>query len=71
MHVHPTYFMLPAAVATSFAFMLPVATPPNTIAFSYGYLKVTDMVRNDCNSNITICITMHYINVDISADDQV
>ena len=45
MHVHPTYLMLPAAVATSFAFMLPVATPPNTIAFSYGYLKVTDMIR--------------------------
>lgn len=36
--------MLPAAISTSFAFMLPVATPPNTLAFSYGYLKVIDMV---------------------------
>ncbi|VDI49083.1 solute carrier family 13 (sodium-dependent dicarboxylate transporter), member 2/3/5 [Mytilus galloprovincialis] len=43
-HLHPTYLMLPASVACSFAFMLPVATPPNTIAFSYGYLKVTDML---------------------------
>ncbi|XP_071179554.1 Na(+)/citrate cotransporter-like [Mytilus edulis] len=44
-HLHPTYLMLPASVACSFAFMLPVATPPNTIAFSYGYLKVTDMMK--------------------------
>ena len=42
--VHPWYLMLPAAISCSFAFMLPVATPPNAIVFSGGHLKVKDMV---------------------------
>ena len=37
--------MIAAAVACSFAFMLPVATPPNAIAFAYGHVSVIDMVR--------------------------
>ncbi|OWF38502.1 Solute carrier family 13 member 5 [Mizuhopecten yessoensis] len=44
-HVHPIYIMIPAAISSSFAFMLPVGTPPNTIAFSYGYLRIIDMVK--------------------------
>lgn len=45
MEVHPLYVMLPCTIASSLAFMLPVATPPNAIAFSFGNLKVLDMVR--------------------------
>lgn len=44
MGVHPLYFMIPTTIAASLAFMLPVATPPNSIAFAYGRLTVLDMV---------------------------
>lgn len=37
--------MIPCTVAANLAFMLPVATPPNAIAFAFGKLKVMDMVR--------------------------
>ncbi|XP_062610508.1 solute carrier family 13 member 2-like isoform X2 [Saccostrea cucullata] len=44
LEVNPLYFMFPTAIATSFAFMLPVATPPNAVVFSYGFVRVLDMV---------------------------
>jgi len=45
MEVHPFALMVPAAVAASFAFMLPVATPPNAIAFGSRRITVTQMAR--------------------------
>ena len=43
--VHPYGLMAGACLASSCAFMLPVATPPNAIAYSSGYLSIEDMVR--------------------------
>ncbi|PIO41161.1 hypothetical protein AB205_0063430 [Aquarana catesbeiana] len=43
--LNPLYIMLPCTLSASLAFMLPVATPPNAIAFAYGQLKVVDMAK--------------------------
>uniref|UniRef100_A0A3P8U4T8 Solute carrier family 13 member 3 n=1 Tax=Amphiprion percula TaxID=161767 RepID=A0A3P8U4T8_AMPPE len=50
--VNPLYFMIPATVGCSYAFMLPVSTPPNSIAFASGHLMVKDMVRTGIVMNM-------------------
>lgn len=44
-HVNPLLLMIPATLSASCAFMLPVATPPNAIAFGTGEISIQDMVR--------------------------
>jgi sodium-dependent dicarboxylate transporter 2/3/5 len=41
----PVVFMIPAAMAASCAFMLPVATAPNAIAYGTGEIEIKDMVK--------------------------
>ena len=41
----PEMLVIPAAVAASCAFMLPVATPPNAIVYGTGYVKQSQMMR--------------------------
>lgn len=43
--VHPYAVMIAAGVASSCAFMLPVATPPNAVVFGSGYLRIPDMAK--------------------------
>ena len=45
MAVHPLGFMIVATAAASFAFILPVATPPNAVVFGSGYISIEQMAR--------------------------
>ncbi len=45
MGIDPTLLMIPATMAASCAFMLPVATAPNAIAYGLGDIKIGDMVK--------------------------
>ena len=44
-NMDPALLMLPAVLSASCAFMLPVATAPNAIAYGSGYLTVQQMVK--------------------------
>jgi solute carrier family 13 (sodium-dependent dicarboxylate transporter), member 2/3/5 len=43
--VHPLMLMIPATLAASLGFMLPVATAPNTIVFGSKRIRVRDMMK--------------------------
>ncbi|MFY9308772.1 MAG: SLC13 family permease [Bacteroidia bacterium] len=45
MDVHPLMLMIPATLAASLGFMLPVATAPNTIVFGSHRVRVKDMLK--------------------------
>ncbi|KAM4650136.1 Na(+)/dicarboxylate cotransporter 3 [Amazona ochrocephala] len=52
LRVNPLYLMIPGTIGCSYAFMLPVSTPPNSIAFSSGHLMVKDMARTGLLMNV-------------------
>lgn len=43
--INTTLFMMVATLCASYAFMLPIATPPNAIAMSSGVVHVGNMIR--------------------------
>lgn len=50
--IDPLYLMIPATFSASFAFMLPVATAPNTIVFGSEMLTVKDMAKTGFALNL-------------------
>ncbi len=57
----PLTLMTAAAVASSLAFMLPVATPPNAIVYGTGYVKMASMAKNGFCLNIFSAIIWTFI----------
>ena len=51
--VDPMLLMVPAALAATCAFMLPVGTPPNAIVFATGAVKIQEMARGGLVLNVT------------------
>ena len=53
MGVPVVMLMVPATIAASCAFMLPVATPPNAIVYGSGHLRMCEMARAGLWINLT------------------
>lgn len=51
---------VPAAIAASCAFMMPVATPPNAIVFGTGHMSIQSMIRAGLALNLvgTVVVTL-------------
>ncbi|MEE3852537.1 DASS family sodium-coupled anion symporter [Gordonia sp. LSe1-13] len=45
MSLDPLVLTVPVALAATCAFMLPVATPPNAVAYASGYVTIGQMIR--------------------------
>ena len=66
MHIHPMALMFAVAIAASFAFMLPVATPPNAIIFGSRYISIQQMMKTGIWVNLygiilITCFTVFFI----------
>jgi len=68
LNVHPYSLLVGCSIAASCAFMLPVATPPNAVVFSSGYLKISDMIKTGFFLNvlsILVILIMTYFTLPI------
>jgi sodium-dependent dicarboxylate transporter 2/3/5 len=56
LNVHPLLLMLPATIAASCAFMLPIGTPPNAIVFSSGRISLGRMAATGFFLNLIVIL---------------
>jgi sodium-dependent dicarboxylate transporter 2/3/5 len=51
-NIDPKLLMIPAAISASCAFMMPVATAPNSIVYASGFFSTREMAREGFVLNI-------------------
>ncbi len=61
MNVHPYALMITATTAGSFAFMLPVGTPPNAVVFGSEYITIPQMAKTGLFLTVAAIATLPLI----------
>ena len=63
--VPPYLLVIPATVACSNVFMLPISTPPNAIVYGSGKLEISDMIRSGFVLHLiglaVLCLTVYLV----------
>jgi len=63
--IDPLLMIVPATIAASFAFMMPVATPPNALVFASGEMTISQMCKAGIWLNIAgitlVMVHMHFL----------
>jgi sodium-dependent dicarboxylate transporter 2/3/5 len=65
MQVNPILLGLPVTLGASIALMSPIATPPNAIVFSSGFIRMKDMVKAGFVLNIVSIIIIWIISITV------
>ena len=60
---NPLFFVIPATIAASCAFMLPVATPPNAVVYGSGKIEIKDMIKAGLVLNLISLIVISFVGV--------
>lgn len=65
LNINPAVLVLPATIAASYGFMLPVGTPPNALVFATGLLPQREMIKMGAILNIlfSIMLTLYFFAV--------
>ncbi|WP_323758340.1 DASS family sodium-coupled anion symporter [Roseivirga sp.] len=58
LNINPMYLSLPVTLAASYAFMMPISTPPNAIVFSSGMIPMKEMIRAGFILNIVAILLL-------------
>jgi sodium-dependent dicarboxylate transporter 2/3/5 len=59
--MNPMYLTVPVTLSASFAFMMPISTPPNAIVFSSGMIRMKDMIRAGILLNVIAIILLAFL----------